>query len=221
MFRQKKTPDLTGSSESEPSTPATHGSTAAPAAPSAGTSPAVASAQTEPSAPQRQRHPQEKKGVRTPTRKEREAARKRPLVTDPDEAKRQRREARAREAEKMREALKTGDERHLPLKHRGPNRRLIRKVVDERFRISELLMFVTLPFLVVSLVFASNLELQRMIGWFFYAYVLVIIVEFIFLTRQVRARQAAAGMTRQPGDVRYIIERAILFRKMRLPAVGV
>lgn len=160
--------------------------------------------------------------MRTPTRREREAARKRPLVTnDPKEARRQRREARAAEAEKVRESFRTGDERYLPPKHRGANRKLVRAVVDERFRIPEIMIFVLLPFVILSLVLSTNIAVQQAISNFFMVFILIVVVEVILCVRTLRKRQAETGTARQQGDVFYVIERIIMFRKFRTPAVGV
>lgn len=201
-----------GKKNSEKSAPSFNGSTAADAQKTS--EPVNASSQ--------ERHPQDKKGVPTPTRKEREAARRRPLiVSDPAEAKRQRREARAAEAAKVRESFKTGDERYLPLKHRGANRKMIRSVVDERFRFSELLMFLLLPLLFLSIVFATNLEVQRIVSYIFYAMFLIFIIESILITRKVRRIQAERNIPRQPGDVFYILERTMMFSKFRMPAPGI
>lgn len=169
-----------------------------------------------------ERHPQEKKGVPTPTRREREAARKRPLVvTDPVEAKRRRREEQAAQSEKMRTALKTGDDRYLPLQHRGENRRLIRNTIDEHFRISELLIFVAIPYVVFQLIFAQNMAAQQILAYVFMAFFAAMAIEIFMVTRLVRRRQAEKGLARQRGDVFYIIQRMGMFRKMRMPNHGV
>ncbi|MCB4207535.1 DUF3043 domain-containing protein [Arthrobacter sp. UM1] len=209
----------TTASETAPSSGT--GSTAAGAASRTGT-PKTAETGPAEQSPRERRHPQEKKGAPTPTRREREAARKRPLVTnDPKEARRQRREARAAEAEKVRESFKTGDERYLPPKHRGANRRLVRKVVDERFRIPEIMIFVLLPFVILSLVLSTNMEVQKAISNIFMAFILLVAVEVFLCVRSLRKRQAETGTERQRGDVFYVIERIIMFRKFRTPAVGV
>ncbi len=85
------------------------------------------------------------KGRRTPTRKEAEAARKKQMkvpVTRKDQAKRER-AAREELRLKQREALKTGDEKYLPLRERGPVRKFCRDYVDRRWNFAEFL----LPFL--------------------------------------------------------------------------
>ncbi len=90
------------------------------------------------------------KGRRTPTRKEAEAARKKQMkvpVTRKDQAKRER-AAREELRLKQREALKTGDEKYLPLRERGPVRKFCRDYVDRRWNVGEFL----LPLLVIILI---------------------------------------------------------------------
>ena len=48
----------------------------------------------------------------------------------------------------MRQAMKTGDEKYLPARDRGPVRRFIRDFVDSRFSFIELMV----PLLIVSMV---------------------------------------------------------------------
>ncbi len=199
--------------ESSASPKATHGSTRADRA----SAPAAEQTEARPN-----RHPQEKKGVPTPTRKEREAARKRPLVvTDPAEAKKRRRAEQAAAAEKTREAFRTGDDRYLPLQHRGENRRLIRNVIDERFRIGELLIFLAIPYFLFSFLFAGNLQLSQILSYVFLGFIAIMAIEIFFVTRKVRARQRAAGVTGQRSDVFYIFQRISMFRRFRMPAAGV
>ena len=81
------------------------------------------------------------KGRPTPSRKEAEAAaRARAKVprTRKEQAAAQR-AARGDASRKMREAIKTGDERYLPSRDRGPVRRFIRDFVDSRFSFIELM----------------------------------------------------------------------------------
>ncbi len=92
------------------------------------------------------------KGRPTPTRKEAEAAAKaRAKVprTRKEQAAAQRL-ARSDSSTKMRQAMKTGDERYLPARDRGPVKRFIRDYVDSRFSFVELM----IPVLLVTTVMA-------------------------------------------------------------------
>ncbi|PID98296.1 MAG: hypothetical protein CSA82_00365, partial [Actinobacteria bacterium] len=93
-----------------------------------------------------------KKGRPTPTRREAEARRQRPLVpADRKEAKRQARAKRDERLRKEQEALLTGDEQYMPPTHRGKPRRVIRDWVDSRWTISEFLLPAMLLFLAVMM----------------------------------------------------------------------
>jgi hypothetical protein len=90
------------------------------------------------------------KGRPTPTRKEAEAARLAKARTP-----RTRKEAaaaeRARRTDangKMRDAMRTGDDRYLPTRDKGPVRRFVRDYVDSKFTVAEFI----LPLLVVTMV---------------------------------------------------------------------
>jgi hypothetical protein len=86
------------------------------------------------------------KGRPTPTRKEAEAARKaaaKKPVTRRDQAA-----ARASSSAKMREAMKTGDERYLPARDKGPVKRFVRDYVDSKFTVAELV----IPLLIVDMI---------------------------------------------------------------------
>ena len=81
------------------------------------------------------------KGAPTPRRKDQVAARQRPLVPNDRKAAREASRAAMREERlKTRAALDTGDERYLPLRDKGPNRRFVRDVVDARWNVGEFVM---------------------------------------------------------------------------------
>ena len=90
-----------------------------------------------------------KKGKPTPPRKEQEAARKRPLVAP------RTKEGKAAQAAKMRserlaarEGYASGDDKYLPKRDAGPQRRMIRDVVDAGWlTVGEFL----LPIMIVSI----------------------------------------------------------------------
>ncbi|MGO1259749.1 MAG: DUF3043 domain-containing protein, partial [Brachybacterium sp.] len=66
------------------------------------------------------------KGRPTRSRKEAEAARRRPLVVDDrKEARRRDREKASQERMEAQQALMTGDEKKMPLQHRGPQRSFV------------------------------------------------------------------------------------------------
>ena len=104
----------------------------------------------------------EGKGRPTPTRKEAEAAAKaRAKVprTRKEQAAAQRL-ARSESSTKMRQAMKTGDERFLPARDRGPVKRFIRDYVDHRFSFVELM----IPLMAVTLVLGWSGNPSKLCG---------------------------------------------------------
>ncbi|MGN6162400.1 MAG: DUF3043 domain-containing protein, partial [Marmoricola sp.] len=71
------------------------------------------------------------KGRPTPTRKEAEAAAKQRAKSVKDPKSRSR-EQRTGNAAKVREAMRTGDDRYLPARDQGPVKRFVRDFVDSR-----------------------------------------------------------------------------------------
>src|SRR5262249_13071180 len=92
----------------------------------------------------------QKKGRPTPSRKEAEAMNKarNKVPRTRKEQNAAARLARGESSAKMRQAMKTGDDRYLPARDRGPVRRFIRDYVDSRFSFIEIL----LPVMVVVLI---------------------------------------------------------------------
>ena len=80
------------------------------------------------------------KGRATPTRAEQEAARKRPLVADTKEAKARARAELAASRDKARLGMAAGDERYLPARDKGPQRRYVRDFVDAGWHLGEFVM---------------------------------------------------------------------------------
>jgi hypothetical protein len=158
------------------------------------------------------------KGRPTPPRKQREAARKKPLVGDRSkEAKRAAREKMRIEREKIRNGMMAGDERYLTSRDKGPQRRLVRDLVDARFTAGELV----LPslFFVVLLTFVNSVAIQ------FYALIAMwtlfglVAIDSTFVGR--RARKAVAERfgeeNLEKGLAWYAAMRAIQMRSLRIP----
>lgn len=80
---------------------------------------------------------QQAKGRPTPKRRDAQKNRRRPLPKDRKEAERIRRERLREQRQLTRQALLTGDERHLPARDQGPARRLARDIVDSRFTLGQ------------------------------------------------------------------------------------
>jgi hypothetical protein len=158
------------------------------------------------------------KGAPTPRRKDQEAARRRPLVpTDRKASKAAERQAAADERARVRRALETGDERHLPFKDRGPQKRFARDVVDARFNVGEYLMFAALVFVVISFVVPQVSDAQVYILAAFWIVFILVILDTFWLSRQLKKRLTAKFGEVERGTVWYGSMRALQFRPLRLP----
>jgi len=158
------------------------------------------------------------KGHATPTRKEREAARKRPLVPeDRKEAARQAKSKNAEAREKARLGMAAGDDRYLTARDKGPQRRYVRDYVDARFNIGEIMIPVML--LVIVLTFLPQRELQVYGIIALWAFFIIAIIDCVVLGFLVRRKLGAKfGETKIERGVRwYAAMRALQLRIIRLP----
>ena len=159
------------------------------------------------------------KGRPTPTRKEAEAAaRERArLPRDRKAMMRRQRDLRVESSRKMRAAMKSGDEKYLPARDRGPVRRFIRDMVDSRLRFGDIMIPVFIVMLVVqygaygspAAQFAGALILPLML----LAVAEVLIIRFR-VRREVRRRFPDESLQ---GVTLYAVMRAMNMRWMRLP----
>ncbi|MCQ9164428.1 MULTISPECIES: DUF3043 domain-containing protein [unclassified Arthrobacter] len=172
-----------------------------------------------PSAPiDRSRDPQSAKGVPTPSRKEREAARKRPLVpNDRAAAKEAARDARREEQARMRRALDTGEERFLPIRDKGPQKRFARDFVDARFSLGEYVMFLALAIVILTVVIPSTNGSQVYIFLLFWVMVAGVAIDAWFMSRKLKRQLVAKFKTVDSGVVWYGTMRSLQFRRLRLP----
>jgi hypothetical protein len=158
------------------------------------------------------------KGVPTPKRKAQEAARKRPLVPEDRKASKAAERAAIQEQRtKMRQALDTGDEKFLPLRDKGPQKRYARDYVDARFSLGEYLMFGALVFVIVSLLVPSTSESMIYVLGGFWVMFLAVFVDVFILSRKLRKRLAEKFGEVERGTVWYGSMRSLQFRKLRLP----
>jgi hypothetical protein len=91
------------------------------------------------------------KGRPTPKRKDAQKRRRQPVPANSKEAAKLRRE-RTREArQQQRQALVSGDEKHLPARDAGPAKRLARDLVDNRFTLGQIFFGLILVTIVLSI----------------------------------------------------------------------
>ncbi|MFM6940250.1 MAG: DUF3043 domain-containing protein [Rhodoluna sp.] len=158
------------------------------------------------------------KGRPTPTRKEREAALRKPLVGDksPEAVKANR--ARANdERRKAREGMMRGEDRYLTARDKGPQRRLARDIVDSRFTAGQLVMPALFVMIIISYAGNVNIQIYTLLGmWLLF---FVIAVDAFFIGRRVeKAIDKKFGKGKIERGVRwYSAMRSIQMRPMRLP----
>jgi hypothetical protein len=160
----------------------------------------------------------QKKGRPTPSRKEAEAARK-ARAKVPRTRKEQaaaRRTSRTEGSSKMREAMRTGDERYLPPRDQGVVRRFIRDYVDSSFSVLELM----LPIMVVLLVFGyvGSTAMANLSSAALPALLLVVVVDGFRLrwklNRELKSRFQEES---HQGATMYAVMRALQVRFLRQP----
>lgn len=158
------------------------------------------------------------KGRATPTRAEQEAARRRPLVANTKEAKAAARAELNERRARAQAGMAAGEEKFLPARDKGPQRRWVRDYVDAGWHPAEFVMAVMVLVILASLI-PANLAIS------FYAYIvmmgyLVIAIGGMILLgfrvkRKVAAKFGAERMEKGLGW--YAAMRALQMRFMRLP----
>lgn len=157
-----------------------------------------------------------RKGRPTPSRKQQEAARRRPLVP----ADRKAAKVESRQAERERRAvaqagMAAGDERYLGARDRGPQRRFARDWIDSRFNIGEfVLIFLVLMLFVLLL---PNPAVTETLIWVMYGYMLLCVVDAFITTARMKSVMKRKFGEFQPGTRWYAAMRTFTIRRIRLP----
>ncbi len=154
------------------------------------------------------------KGRPTPSRRTAEAAARARAKgpADKKEAARLLRQRRAESNAKMREGMKTGDERYLPARDKGPVRRFVRDYVDSRLCMAEML----LPLLVLIMVTQSFAT--RLSSSLWSVTLLLVALDTTLLVVRLRGqlrRRFSDQSTK--GAVGYAVLRSLQLRWLRLP----
>lgn len=162
------------------------------------------------------------KGRPTPTRKEAEAAaRARAKVprTRREQAQAQR-AARVESSQKVRKAMKEGDERYFLARDRGPVRSFIRDFVDVRFSFIELM----IPLLIITMIltYSGNATLAGIGNTILFGTLLLVVLDMVFLRFKMR-RELKRRFPDTPlkGTTYYALTRALQMKFMRLPKAKV
>lgn len=163
------------------------------------------------------------KGRPTRSRKEAEEARKKAMKT-PRTRKEQmlrEREARAKLRRKQQEALRTGDDDHLPPRDRGPVRALVRDVVDRRVNVAEYLLPILLVVIVLNLLNGAVFQEPQVDAFIMLTWLALIILTIFDEFRLVRLVKRTVvdrfGPDKKRGTTGYAVLRSTQLRRFRLP----
>lgn len=154
------------------------------------------------------------KGRPTPSRKEAEAAARdrARMVFDKKAMKQRARDHRVASMREMREAMKTGEEQHLPPRDKGPVKRYLRDMVDTRLGFAELFAPMLILILVVT-TFAAGA------GTLLWGLSLLLVIADVIVIRF----KARRGVKKRfpdhdlKGVTYYAVMRSLNMRFLRLP----
>lgn len=161
------------------------------------------------------------KGRPTPTRKEAEAAAKLRARAGMDKKAAQKllRERRADQNKKMREGMKTGDERFLPARDQGPVKRYVRDWVDARLTFTEFLLPILILIMVLTAVGGTDSAATTLANTLWMASILMLVVDVVYT--RVRLRKALRDKFGPDEELRgttfYAFVRVLQIRPLRMP----
>ena len=157
------------------------------------------------------------KGRATPTRAEREAVRRRPLVADTKEAKQRARAELAAKRDQARAGMAKGDERYLPPRDKGPQRKFIRDYVDGGWHLAEFVMPAMIVVILLTFINVPVIQYYSFIA--LWGFILLVILDMVLTgwraKRAIRAKFGADKLER--GTAWYAAMRGIYIRRLRTP----
>ncbi len=153
----------------------------------------------------------------TPSRREAEAARRRPIVpADRDAAKRDSKVREREQRNKHREAMYRGEDWALGPRDKGAQRALVRDIVDSRWNLGEFL----LPIVIIALPISLLPYQWAYISGFVILYGMLIAtaIDAFLLNRRVKREiHDTLGEDPQPGTGWYVFSRSSQLRGGRIP----
>jgi hypothetical protein len=161
------------------------------------------------------------KGRPTPRRRDAQRRRTGPVAPPPKtrkEAYRRMREQSAERRTSLREGMKTGEERYLLPRDQGPERRMIRDIVDSRRNAGSLFLFVAVVYF--AGLFIRDVRFQAIAVSLWVAVLALLIVDSTVLGLRVRRRvheRFPDTNERMSRLVLYGITRATMIRRWRAP----
>lgn len=156
------------------------------------------------------------KGRPTPKRKEAQRVRRALAPAATKEAKREQREATRKLRAQQREAYFRGDESALPVRDKGPAKRLARDYVDARRSVAEYLLPAVFVVLALSVVRNSTIQIAATV--LLYVVMFTAIVDTTLMSRKIK-KEVATRYPNEPtkGLTSYVILRASQIRRLRIP----
>jgi hypothetical protein len=156
-------------------------------------------------------------GQATPKRKQggRKAV---PPPTNRREASKRMREQQREARAEARAGMLAGDEKFLPAGDRGPERALVRDIVDSRRNLGSYVLFVLLFVLLGSVLRIPALVVYA--NMFFYVYILAVVVDSFLLTRRIKRlvpQRLPKSTTPPRSHYFYAIMRSLNIRRLRMP----
>jgi hypothetical protein len=174
-----------------------------------------------------------KKNAPTPKRKEAEQKNFRPIVggTEPKkkltkEEKQERKRQRNLQIQRENEAMKTGDQRYMPERDKGKDKKFIRNYIDNRRSLAEFFLPVAVITLIASVVL-NNISIVASFYFtlFIYVYLVVTIIHIYIQTRglkrELSEKYGEKAVAKGSGYLSYALGRMVQPRYMRLPKRGV
>ncbi|GAB2474254.1 DUF3043 domain-containing protein [Xylanimonas ulmi] len=159
------------------------------------------------------------KGHPTPKRSVAEAANKRPLV--PSDRKSAAREAKVKQREtraRAYEGMQRGEERYLPARDKGAQRRYVRDHVDARWNVGEYFLPVAFVFIILNFAIARfGPTLAFVILVALYVVVLVAIADAVIMWYRLKGKLKAKFGEVERGTAWYAGMRAFQIRRSRMP----
>ena len=160
------------------------------------------------------------KGRPTPKRNEAQGRRPGPPPPPPttrkEAYKRSRQTQAARRAE-TRQGAARGDDAYLPARDRGPERKLVRDLVDSRRNIGSFFLAIAGVALIGTIV--PNLLVRSYASFLLFGFFLLLIVDSVVLSRKIRKKIAERfpDQKNARGVVWYGISRSTMIRRWRFP----
>lgn len=158
------------------------------------------------------------KGQATPSRKDREAANRRPLVGEKTkEARKLSKEQVAAERKAAREGMMRGEEKYLPIRDRGPQKKMVRDIVDSKFSLGEMILPAMFIFLIATTIDVYIVQLASLVTmWILFA---AVVANALLIGRRVeRELSAKFGYGKLERGLRwYAAMRSLQMRPMRMP----